>query len=53
MTAKALALAVCMAGTTASAQNVLIRNATVHTAGAQGTLKNADVLANRPPTMAR
>ncbi len=29
---------------TASAQDVLIRNATVHTAGAQGTLRNADVL---------
>jgi hypothetical protein len=36
----------CMAAASASvsAQNVLIRNATVHTAGAQGTLKNADVL---------
>lgn len=44
MTAKAVALVVCMAATTATAQNVLIRNATVHTAGAQGTLKNADVL---------
>ncbi len=28
----------------AFAQNVLIRNATVHTAGAQGTLQNTDVL---------
>ncbi|MFC0679499.1 amidohydrolase family protein [Lysobacter korlensis] len=28
----------------ANAQNLLIRNATVHTAGAQGTLQNADVL---------
>ena len=28
----------------ANAQDVLIRNATVHTAGAQGTLPNADVL---------
>lgn len=28
----------------ANAQNLLIRNATVHTAAAQGTLKNADVL---------
>ena len=28
----------------ASAQNLLIRNATVHTAGAQGTLQNTDVL---------
>ena len=27
-----------------SAQNLLIRNATVHTAGAQGTLQNTDVL---------
>jgi hypothetical protein len=44
MTAKAAALMVCMAATSAFAQNVLIRNATVHTASAQGTLKNADVL---------
>jgi hypothetical protein len=29
---------------TASAQDLLIRNATVHTASAQGTLRNADVL---------
>ena len=29
---------------TASAQDLLIRHATVHTAGAQGTLRNADVL---------
>ena len=29
---------------TVSAQDVLIRHATVHTAGAQGTLQNADVL---------
>lgn len=28
----------------AAAQNLLIRNATVHTAGAQGTLQNTDVL---------
>ncbi|MHB8913192.1 MAG: amidohydrolase family protein, partial [Lysobacter sp.] len=28
----------------AAAQDVLIRNATVHTAGPQGTLANADVL---------
>ncbi|MBP6749421.1 MAG: amidohydrolase family protein [Xanthomonadaceae bacterium] len=31
-------------GASAFAQNVLIRNATVHTAGAQGTLQNTDVL---------
>ncbi|MBW8823576.1 MAG: amidohydrolase family protein [Xanthomonadales bacterium] len=31
----------------ASAQDVLIRNATVHTATAQGTLQNADVLVRR------
>ena len=28
----------------ANAQNVLIRNATVHTAASQGSLKNTDVL---------
>jgi hypothetical protein len=44
MTAKAVTLVVCMTTTSAFAQNVLIRNATVHTASAQGTLKNADVL---------
>ncbi|HEY0505416.1 MAG TPA: amidohydrolase family protein [Lysobacter sp.] len=33
-----------LAATTASAQELLIRNATVHTATAQGTLKGADVL---------
>jgi hypothetical protein len=39
------ALALAFAATLpAFAQDVLIRNATVHTAGAQGTLKNADVL---------
>ena len=32
------------AGDVAGAQDLLIRNATVHTAGAQGTLENADVL---------
>jgi hypothetical protein len=42
---KALAAAVlAVVALTASAQDVLIRNATVHTAGAQGTLQNADVL---------
>ncbi len=45
-TVKALALAVALASASsvAFAQDILIRNATVHTAGAQGTLKNADVL---------
>ncbi len=38
-----VALALAFAGS-ASAQDVLIRNATVHTAAAQGTLKGADVL---------
>jgi hypothetical protein len=33
-----------LAAGAASAQDVLIRHATVHTAGAQGTIKNADVL---------
>jgi hypothetical protein len=40
----ALAAALAFAAFGASAQNVLIRNATVHTAGAEGTLQNADVL---------
>jgi hypothetical protein len=39
----ALAAAALLAGNVA-AQDVLIRNATVHTAGPQGTLRNADVL---------
>lgn len=43
MQALAAALLLCL-GTAAHAQNVLIRNATVHTATAQGTLQNADVL---------
>ena len=45
-TVRALAVAVALASTSISAlaQDVLIRNATVHTAGTQGTLKNADVL---------
>ena len=45
-TVRALTLAMALASTSfaALAQDVLIRNATVHTAGAQGTLKNADVL---------
>lgn len=38
-----LAALLLIAGT-AQAQDVLIRHATVHTAGARGTLKNADVL---------
>ena len=37
-------LAAAVAATPAFAQDVLIRNATVHTATAQGTLKHADVL---------
>lgn len=46
MTVKRLALVAALASTSfaAFAQDVLIRNATVHTAGAQGTLRNADVL---------
>ncbi len=40
----ALAAALALLSGNAFAQNVLIRNATVHTAGAQGTLKNTDVL---------
>ena len=42
---KALAAAtLSILALTANAQDVLIRNAKVHTAGAQGTLENADVL---------
>jgi hypothetical protein len=41
--ALAAALMLCMAGV-AGAQDLLIRNARVHTAGAQGTLEHADVL---------
>lgn len=41
-TLAAAVLAACSLG--APAQELLIRNATVHTAGAQGTLDNADVL---------
>ena len=42
---KALAAAtLSVLALTASAQDLLIRNAKVHTAGAQGTLENADVL---------
>ena len=46
MTVRSLVVAVALASTSfaALAQDVLIRNATVHTAGAQGTLQNADVL---------
>jgi hypothetical protein len=40
----ALCLGLVLASTNALAQNVLIRHATVHTAGVRGTLKNADVL---------
>ncbi|CAA9347614.1 MAG: FIG01213217: hypothetical protein [uncultured Lysobacter sp.] len=39
-----LATSLVLAVFGANAQNVLIRNATVHTAGPQGTLQNADVL---------
>lgn len=41
-TMAAATLALCAMG--APAQDLLIRNATVHTAGTQGTLRNADVL---------
>ena len=43
---KRLAVAVALLATTgiASAQDLLIRNATVHTASARGTLQAADVL---------
>ena len=40
----ALWLAAALVSANVSAQSVLIRHATVHTAGARGTLKNADVL---------
>ena len=40
----ALVAALCAACGVASAQDVLIRNATVHTAGARGTLQATDVL---------
>lgn len=45
-TAKAVALAACMAAVSvnAFAQDMLIRNATVHTAGPQGSLNASDVL---------
>lgn len=39
-----VAAALASAAFGANAQSLLIRNATVHTAGAQGTLQNADVL---------
>ncbi len=41
---RALCVALAVACSPAAAQDVLIRNATVHTASAQGTLQNADVL---------
>lgn len=45
LAAAVLALAACaLAAAPAVAQDVLIRGATVHTAGADGTLQNADVL---------
>ena len=40
----ALVVALFAASGLASAQDLLIRNATVHTAGAQGTLRATDVL---------
>lgn len=41
---KHLLLIACLLSSSAFAQNVLIKNATVHTAGTRGTLKNTDVL---------
>jgi hypothetical protein len=41
---KHLFLMACLLCSPSLAQNVLIKNATVHTAGARGTLKNTDVL---------
>ena len=41
---KRLACFMFLLAGTASAQDLLIRNATVHTAGTRGTLKNSDVL---------
>lgn len=41
---KRLLLCLCLAAGPAAAQDVLIRHAVVHTAGARGTLKDADVL---------
>lgn len=43
-TAHALALLLGLAALPATAQDLLIRNATVHTASARGSLSNADVL---------
>lgn len=41
---KRLVLSLLLVAGSATAQDVLIRNATVHTAGNRGTIKNADVL---------
>ena len=41
---KNLILIACLFSSTAFAQNVLIKNATVHTAGTRGTMKDTDVL---------
>lgn len=41
---KRLVLSLLLVAGNAAAQDVLIRNATVHTAGSRGTIKNADVL---------
>jgi len=40
----AAVVALLLLATTASAQDLLVRNATVHTAGARGSLQHADVL---------
>ncbi|HIE0527215.1 TPA: amidohydrolase family protein, partial [Stenotrophomonas maltophilia] len=40
----ATVVALLLLATTASAQDLLVRNATVHTASARGSLQNADVL---------
>ncbi|OGT60739.1 MAG: amidohydrolase [Gammaproteobacteria bacterium RIFCSPHIGHO2_12_FULL_63_22] len=44
---KRLVLSLLLVAGSATAQDVLIRNATVHTAGSRGTIKNADVLVQR------
>lgn len=41
---KRLVLSLLLVAGSTTAQDVLIRNATVHTAGSRGTIKNADVL---------
>lgn len=44
---KRLVLSLLLVAGSATAQDVLIRNATVHTAGNRGTIKSADVLVQR------